>query len=318
MTKGTDGAVSNGASATNGVPAASEIQQNSKMNYIVQHKIYVLFEQLAGALLTHQPKDPIPFLMDQLQAIHTENQAANPPAEVATTDKEQAAPQQELMKVTLAVFGLDQAGKTTLISAIGGEVDPNCAPTVGFSPSHFQGEHWDLRMFDLGGGHKFRGIWKQYFSELHAIIFVVDAADESRFEESKEALWGVLNDDRASEKPLLVFANKQDKSTAKTSTEVEAMLGIKDLPSHYVFGCSAIADPVDSNIEKGMEWVLEEVTTVFKQLQERIDTQLAVDKARRKQEMEEQKKRVAEYRKQWDKEAEEKKKEKEAEGKDAV
>ena len=38
---------------------------------------------------------------------------------------------------------------------------------------------------------------QEYYSELHGVVFVVDSADSARFEEAKDALWGILNDDRA-------------------------------------------------------------------------------------------------------------------------
>jgi len=101
-------------------------------------------------------------------------------------------------------------------------------------------------------------------------------------------------------------------STAKTASEIEQVLDVEKLERHHVFGCSAIADPVDENIEKGLEWLLEEVTQSFDELSGRIKTQLAEDKERRKQAMAEQAKRVEEYRKEWATEEAEKEAEKAA------
>eukprot|EP00669_Euglena_mutabilis_P014488 TRINITY_DN9587_c0_g1_i1.p1 TRINITY_DN9587_c0_g1~~TRINITY_DN9587_c0_g1_i1.p1 ORF type:complete len:296 (-),score=91.46 TRINITY_DN9587_c0_g1_i1:157-1023(-) len=272
----------------------------SKMDYIKDHKIHVLFEQLAGSLLSDRPVDPIPFLIEQLQRLgNPAGSSTSVPVAPAVAPPNPPKPGSEPFKITLAVFGLEAAGKSTLISAVAGSPDPNVPPTVGFSPSHFASENWDLMLFDLGGGAKFRSIWKEYYSELHGVIFVVDSADSSRFEEAKDALWGILNDDRATGKPLAIFANKQDMGTAKTAVEVEKALQIQTVQRHHVFGCSAIADPVDENIEKGMEWILQEVTASFDDLTGRVRRQLAEDKERRKQAMAEQAKRVEEYRKEW-------------------
>eukprot|EP00667_Euglena_gracilis_P016726 EG_transcript_17530 len=268
-----------------------------KMDYIKEHKIHILFEQLAGALLNSKPTEPIPFLINQLKALEAGN--APPPGAANEAPPPEPKEKPELYKITLAVFGLDAAGKSTLISAVAGQADPNLPPTVGFSPSHFQSDNWDLMLFDLGGGAKFRSIWKEYYSELHGVIFVIDSADSTRFSEARDALTGILNDSRAAGKPLLVFANKQDMPTAKTAAEVEAALSVQTIEKHHVFGCSAIADPVDENIEKGMEWILEEVTKSFDELSSRVRRQLAEDKERRKQAMLEQAKRVEEYRKEW-------------------
>lgn len=298
---------------------STDIEVNKgKMEYIKQHKIHLLFEQLADKLLSTKPGDPVQFLLDNLLQLKVEQAKANgtatskpsatsstsvttsTTATATTAAATDAKKKEELLKVTLAVFGLDAAGKSTLISAISGEVDKNCAPTVGFSPNHFRSEAWDLMLFDLGGGAQFRSIWKEYYSELHGVIFVVDSANASRFNEAKEVLHGIVADSRAMGKPLLIFANKQDVSTAKTAREVEKALAVASVERHHVFGCSAIAEPMDPNIDKGLEWLLEEVTKSFDDLSLRVKKQLAEDKQRRSQAMVEQQKRVAEYRKEWD------------------
>ncbi len=50
----------------------------------------------------------------------------------------------------------------------------------------------------------------RYYAEVHGVVFVVDASDESRLPEAREAFREALAHAYARGKPLLVCANKQD------------------------------------------------------------------------------------------------------------
>lgn len=63
------------------------------------------------------------------------------------------------------------------------------------------------------------------------MIYVVDASSVDRIAESREVLNGVIQDEKMVGKPLLIFANKQDKDGAVddndlgTRLELERLLG---------------------------------------------------------------------------------------------
>ena len=81
---------------------------------------------------------------------------------------------------------------------------------------HAPGEQ--IEVYDLGGSKNIRRIWKTYLADVHALIYVVDAADSARFEESRKALDDMMTQAHLHDKPVLIFANKQ----ARAKREVVA------------------------------------------------------------------------------------------------
>ena len=111
-------------------------------------------------------------------------------------------------KITYNVLliGLDGAGKTTFIetcktlfsqrqqpssaaAATQTTVErPSPAPTIGLNMCKFDlhGAQWT--MWDLGGHVDLRSIWRDYFTDAHALLYMIDGNDRSRLEESRLAL----------------------------------------------------------------------------------------------------------------------------------
>jgi ADP-ribosylation factor related protein 1 len=44
----------------------------------------------------------------------------------------------------------------------------------------------NLIFWDLGGQSGLRSIWDKYYDDSHAVMYVVDAASQARFDESKQ------------------------------------------------------------------------------------------------------------------------------------
>ncbi|KAI9932299.1 hypothetical protein ASPWEDRAFT_51031 [Aspergillus wentii DTO 134E9] len=89
---------------------------------------------------------------------------------------------------SVLLLGLDNAGKTTLLSQIkalyqprpDGAPTPNpgkTVPTVGQNLANISLPDMYLKIWDVGGQISMRGLWQSYYASCHAIIFVVDSAD---------------------------------------------------------------------------------------------------------------------------------------------
>lgn len=89
---------------------------------------------------------------------------------------------------SVLLLGLDNAGKTTLLSQIkalyqprpDGTPAPNpgkTVPTVGQNVATISLSDMNLKIWDVGGQISMRGLWQSYYASCHAIIFVVDSTD---------------------------------------------------------------------------------------------------------------------------------------------
>jgi hypothetical protein len=78
-----------------------------------------------------------------------------------------------------------------------------CKPATAALPRCIQALGCPLLCWDVGGAPGLRGIWTKYYGECHALVFVVDAADNRRFDEAKAAL------DRALGMPALQMLQYQ-------------------------------------------------------------------------------------------------------------
>ncbi|XP_008567378.1 PREDICTED: ADP-ribosylation factor-like protein 13B [Galeopterus variegatus] len=216
-------------------------------------------------------------------------------------------------KVTLVMVGLDNAGKTATAKGIQGEYPEDVVPTVGFSKIDLRHGKFDVTIFDLGGGKRIRGIWKNYYAESYGVIFVVDSSDEERMEETKEAMSEVLRHPRISGKPILVLANKQDKEGALREAEVIECLSLEKLVNEHkclcqIEPCSAVlgyGKKMDKSIKKGLYWLLNIIARDFDALNERIQKDTTEQRALEEQEKRERAERVRKLREEREQEQDE-------------
>lgn len=110
----------------------------------------------------------------------------------------------------VVILGLDGSGKTSILSAMKGITLTNPPiPTIGFNVESLEYENLVITLWDVGGQHKFRPLWKHYYHNAQAVIFVVDASDRSRFEEAQKELAKIVSERQLRDALVLIYANKQ-------------------------------------------------------------------------------------------------------------
>ncbi|MBN2150565.1 MAG: hypothetical protein JW839_03865 [Candidatus Lokiarchaeota archaeon] len=126
--------------------------------------------------------------------------------------------------VSIFLFGLDRAGKTTFVEYLKNDAYKDQTPTLGVNLTHLVLGNVRFAFNDLGGQQAFRPGWMDYWKGQDLMIFIVDAADAARFEEARDALWSILRHPDTRGKPLLVLANKVDLPDAKPLVLVQSAI----------------------------------------------------------------------------------------------
>jgi len=163
------------------------------------------------------------------------------------------------------ILGVDKAGKTTLLEKLksiylkGEGLPPDrVVPTVGLNIGRMEDANAKLVFWDLGGQVGLRAIWEKYYEEAHAIMYVIDAATASSFEDAKSALDKVIRHEHLRGAPLLIVANKQDLPGVINDEELAKFLNLKELDERpYMFQAVSAYD--GRGIKSGIDWLVEQM-----------------------------------------------------------
>lgn len=84
-------------------------------------------------------------------------------------------------------MGLNSSGKTTIVKSLKNSED-EIFPTAGFHIDYIsmQKIQKPILCYDCSGEGMHRRNWKSFYSDVNAIIFVLDASDIGRFKYAKE------------------------------------------------------------------------------------------------------------------------------------
>ncbi|CAM9108216.1 unnamed protein product, partial [Phaeothamnion confervicola] len=166
--------------------------------------------------------------------------------------------------VNILIVGLDYAGKTTLLEQMKGifkkvqGIPPHkIPPTVGLNVGKMDIQSCSVTFWDLGGQSRVRSLWERYYEDAHGLIFVIDAADASRFEEAQLAFDAVREQAELHGMPTMLFANKQDLPDAVPGAEVAAMFDTHKITS-VPFRMQPVSGLTCEGIAEGVGWIVGE------------------------------------------------------------
>ncbi|XP_062915880.1 ADP-ribosylation factor-like protein 13B [Mobula hypostoma] len=203
--------------------------------------------------------------------------------------------QEPIRNVTLLILGLSSAGKTSILKGIQKESPYLIHPNGGFSRTDLMVDRFNVTIFDLNGGEKICKTWKNYYSAVHGLIFIIDSSDTKRMDEARKTLSEVMNHEKVSGKPVLILANKQDKAEALPEFDIIEQMSLGKLANEnksvcHIEPCSATLDyaekRLDKTILKGLRWLLRAIAKDYTSLCKRVlqDTTPSKSKVKEHQE----------------------------------
>lgn len=89
---------------------------------------------------------------------------------------------------------------------------------------------------------------------------MIDSADRRRLEETGVELQQLLDEEKLSSVPVLIFANKQDLLNAADAATISEELGLDKLRDRtwQILPCSAKSG---DGLQDGMEWLVEQINS---------------------------------------------------------
>ncbi|XP_031590206.1 E3 ubiquitin-protein ligase TRIM23 isoform X2 [Oreochromis aureus] len=159
------------------------------------------------------------------------------------------------MEIRVVTLGLDGAGKTTILFKLKQDEFMQPIPTIGFNVETVEYKNLKFTIWDVGGKHKLRPLWKHYYLNTQAVVFVIDSCHRDRLMEAHSELAKLLTEKELRDALLLIFANKQDVPGAVSVEEMTELLSLHKLccgRSWHIQGCDARSG---MGLHEGLDWL---------------------------------------------------------------
>ncbi|KAJ9450335.1 ADP-ribosylation factor-like protein 1 [Diplonema papillatum] len=156
------------------------------------------------------------------------------------------------------ILGLDFAGKTTFLNRLKHGKVVESSPTVGFNLETLQYKSVTFQVWDMGGQTHLRPMWRCYYDDTQAVIWVLDAVDTTRLGVSRQELYMLLAEEELKDAVLLILANKSDLACSMSVADVVGQWDLSSIRDRTwtVRPCSALTG---EGINEAMDWLVSAV-----------------------------------------------------------
>uniref|UniRef100_A0A1B6H0Y9 RING-type E3 ubiquitin transferase n=4 Tax=Proconiini TaxID=565685 RepID=A0A1B6H0Y9_9HEMI len=161
-------------------------------------------------------------------------------------------PKIEMRVVTL---GLDGAGKTSILFKLKQNEFMAVIPTIGFNVESVEYKNVRFNIWDIGGQPKLRPLWKHYYLNTQAVVFVIDSADKQRLPEALSELSKLMSEKELKDAALLILANKQDVEGCESIESISEQLALAKLCCGHSWHIQACDAQSGTGLRDGLDWL---------------------------------------------------------------
>jgi len=158
-------------------------------------------------------------------------------------------------RLEVSVVGLQSSGKTSFVNVLDvGGFTEDVVPTIAFSVRKVRRDNVTLKIWDVAGQSKYRGLWARYCKDSDAIVFIVDSHDRENLGASSFALHLLLSEKSLAGIPLLVLGNKNDLPGHASVEELVAIMRLNSITDRPV-SCYSCSMRLQHNLDVVLKWL---------------------------------------------------------------
>ncbi|KAL0281547.1 UNVERIFIED_CONTAM: hypothetical protein PYX00_002498 [Menopon gallinae] len=161
--------------------------------------------------------------------------------------------------IRVVTLGLDGAGKTSILFKLKQNEFMTMLPTIGFNIDIIEYKNVKFTVWDLGGQPKLRPLWKHYYFNTQAVIFVIDSSNRESLNEAHTEFVKLLSEKELKDAVILILANKQDIPDSMSVESLTECLAIPKLccgRSWHMIGCSSQSG---LGLLDGLDWIVRQL-----------------------------------------------------------
>lgn len=165
------------------------------------------------------------------------------------------------IEMRVVALGLDGAGKTSILFKLKQNEFMSVTPTIGFNVETIEYKNLRFNIWDIGGQPKLRPLWKHYFLNTQAVVFVVDSSERGRLAEAGMELAKLVAERDLKDAALLILANKQDLERSCGVETLTSELGLDKLCSSHSWHLQPCSAQSGLGLAQGLEWLSGQLVT---------------------------------------------------------